>query len=171
MTSLSRHVSAGIVCRSTEICQRFACIDISMWKQSLYPFSWYHDDVIKWKHFPRYWPLVRGIHRSPMNSTHKGQSRGTLMFSMIYVWIKVWVNNREAGDLRRYRAHYDVTVMLNYNLNFWRKQLLMLYIMNNASGEFNYDVLMGTHYQFWRYLFQVNGGYDEANWFTCNVTS
>ena len=22
-----------------------------------------HDDVIKWKHFPRYWPLVRGIHR------------------------------------------------------------------------------------------------------------
>ena len=23
-----------------------------------------HDDVIKWKHFPRYWPFVRGIHRS-----------------------------------------------------------------------------------------------------------
>ena len=21
-----------------------------------------HDDVIKWKHFPRYWPFVRGIH-------------------------------------------------------------------------------------------------------------
>ena len=32
-----------------------------------------HDDVIKWKHFPRYWPLVRGIHRSPVNSPHKGQ--------------------------------------------------------------------------------------------------
>ena len=27
-----------------------------------------HDDVIKWKHFPRYWPFVRGIHRSPVNS-------------------------------------------------------------------------------------------------------
>ena len=26
---------------------------------------WRHDDVIKWKHFPRYWPFVRGIHRSP----------------------------------------------------------------------------------------------------------
>ena len=25
---------------------------------------WIHDDVIKWKHFPRYWPFVRGIHRS-----------------------------------------------------------------------------------------------------------
>ena len=33
----------------------------------------YHDDVIKWKHFPRYWPFVRGIHRSPVNSPHKGQ--------------------------------------------------------------------------------------------------
>ena len=32
-----------------------------------------HDDVIKWKHFPRYWPFVRGIHRSPVNSRHKGQ--------------------------------------------------------------------------------------------------
>ena len=36
-----------------------------------------HDDVIKWKHFPRYWPFVRGIHRSPVNSPHKGQWRGT----------------------------------------------------------------------------------------------
>ena len=24
----------------------------------------YHHDVIKWKHFSRYWPFVRGIHRS-----------------------------------------------------------------------------------------------------------
>ena len=32
-----------------------------------------HYDVIKWKHFPRYWPYVRGIHRSPANSPHKGQ--------------------------------------------------------------------------------------------------
>ena len=58
--------------------------------------------------FPRYWPLVRGIHRSPVNSPHKGQWRGALMFSLICVWINGWVNNREAGDLRRYRAHYDV---------------------------------------------------------------
>ena len=34
-----------------------------------------------------------------------------LMFSLICVWINDWVNNREAGDLRRYRAHYDVIVM------------------------------------------------------------
>ena len=70
-----------------------------------------HDDVIKWKHFPRYWPFVRGIHRSPVNSPHKGQWRRALMFSLICIWIDGWVNNREAGDLRRYHAHYDIIVM------------------------------------------------------------
>ena len=70
-----------------------------------------HDDVIKWTHLPRNWPFVRGIHRSPVNSRHKGQWRGALMFPLICVWINDWVNNREAGDLRRYRAHYDVIAM------------------------------------------------------------
>ena len=71
-----------------------------------------HDDVIKWKHFPRNWPFVREIHRSPVNFPHKGQWRGALMFSLIYAWINDWVNNREAGDLRRQHGHYDVIVML-----------------------------------------------------------
>ena len=70
-----------------------------------------HDDVIKWTHFPRYWPFVRGIHWSPANSRHKGQWRVALMFAFICVWINGGVNNREAGDLRHYRAHYDVSVM------------------------------------------------------------
>ena len=61
--------------------------------------------------FPRYWPVVRGIHRSPVNSPHKGQWRGALMFSFISARINGWVNNGKAGDLRRYRAHYDVIVM------------------------------------------------------------
>ena len=69
------------------------------------------EDVIKRKHFPRYWTFVRGIHRSPVDSPHKGQWRGTLMFSFIYAWTNGWVNNRDAGDLRHHRAHYDVTVM------------------------------------------------------------
>ena len=30
-----------------------------------------HNDVIEWKHFPRYWPFVRGIQRSRVNSPHK----------------------------------------------------------------------------------------------------
>ena len=70
-----------------------------------------HNNVIKWKHFPRYWPFVRGIYRSPVNSPHKGQWRGALMFSLICTWINAWVNNREAGDLRRHCDHYDVIVM------------------------------------------------------------
>ena len=71
-----------------------------------------HDDVIKWKHFPRHWPFVRWIQRSSVNSPHKGQWRGVLMFSLICAWMNDWVNNREAGDLRRHRAHYDVTVVV-----------------------------------------------------------
>ena len=69
-----------------------------------------HDDVIKWKHFPRNWPFVRGIHRSRWIPRKKGQWRGDLMIYLICVWINYWVNNREAGDLRRYRCHYDVNV-------------------------------------------------------------
>ena len=68
--------------------------------------------------FPRYWPFVRGIYLSPVNSPHKGQWRGALMFSLICVWINGWVNNREAGDLRRYRTHYDVIVMF-YTIRYW----------------------------------------------------
>ena len=70
-----------------------------------------HDDVIKWKHFPRYWPFVPGIHRSRWIPLHKGQWRGALIFSMICAWTNDWVNNCEAGDLRRHRGHYDANVM------------------------------------------------------------
>ena len=76
-----------------------------------------NDDVIKWKHFPRYWPLVRGILRSPVNSPHKGQWRRALMFTLICARINGWVNNRDPGDLRCYRPHYDVIVMHNDNMN------------------------------------------------------
>ena len=71
-----------------------------------------HDDIIIWKHFPHYWPFVWGIHHSLVNSPHKGQWCGALMFSLIYAWTNSWTNNRDAGDLRCHRAHYDVTVMI-----------------------------------------------------------
>ena len=79
-----------------------------------------HDDVVKWKHFSRNWPFARGIHRSPVNSPHKGQWRGALISSLICAWINRWVNNREAGDLRRHRAHYDVVVMGNTASQNWQ---------------------------------------------------
>ena len=58
------------------------------------------DDIIKWKHFPRYWSCVRGIHWSLVDSPHKGQWQGALMFSLICAWTNGWTNSREAGDLR-----------------------------------------------------------------------
>ena len=76
----------------------------------------YRDDVIKWKHFLRYWPFVRGFHQSLVNFPHKGQWRAALMFSMICVRINGWVNNRMADDLRRYCVHYDVIVIITRNL-------------------------------------------------------
>ena len=69
-----------------------------------------HEDVINWKHYPGYWPFVIGIHRSPVDSLHKGQCRGALVVSLICAWTNGWPNNRDAGDLRRHRGHYDVTV-------------------------------------------------------------
>ena len=69
-----------------------------------------HDDVIKWKHFPRYLP---GIHRSSVNSPYKGQWRGASMSSLICAGTNGWGNNRDAGGLRRHRAHYDVTLTLS----------------------------------------------------------
>ena len=72
----------------------------------------YHNDVIKWKHFPLYWPYVRGIHWSPMKSPHKDQWLGALMFSLNCAWINGRVDSREAGDLRRHCSHYDVIVMI-----------------------------------------------------------
>ena len=100
-----------------------------------------HDDVIKWKHFPRYWPFVRGIHRWPVNSPHKGQWRGALMFSSIPSWIKGGVNNSEAGDLRRHPVHNDVILMNIANLtpNFvtQRPFLSMTSKMRANTGKCN----------------------------------
>ena len=76
----------------------------------------YHDDIIKWKHFPCYWPFVRGIHRSPVNSPHKGQWHGALMFSLICAWINGSVNTHQVGHLRRHHAHYYVMVMLLFGM-------------------------------------------------------
>ena len=121
-----------------------------------HPCDWYshlcletwHDDFIKWKHFPRYRPFVQGIHWWPVNSPHKGQWRGALMFSLIYVWINDWVNNREVGDLRRYRAHYDVIVMDSFRLNWYA------YIMLPYSSKV-VQFCSSYHSQIHRYLSRV----------------
>ena len=56
-----------------------------------------HDDVIKWKHFPRNWPFVRGIHRSPVTSPHKGQWRRALMFVFFYLRLNKRLSKQSWG--------------------------------------------------------------------------
>ena len=62
-------------------------------------------------------PFVRIIHRSPVNSPNKGLWHRALLSSVICAWKNGWVNNRDAGDLRRHRAHCDVIVMDNFDSN------------------------------------------------------
>ena len=104
----------------TWFCCALFCISVIYWVpvDLCYPYIHIQYDAIKWKHSPRYWPFGRVIHRSPVNSPHKGQWRGALMFALICAWINGWINNHEAGDSRRHRAHYDVIVMC-FGLLHW----------------------------------------------------
>ena len=112
-------------------------------------FFRYHDDIIKWKHFPLNWPFVLGIHRSPVNSPHKGPWCGALMFSLICIWINSWENNREAGDLRCYCAHYDITVMMNipsyqHRNPFWKKTIITVLYLHD--GNFYCDKIQSSYW-------------------------
>ena len=82
-----------------------------------------HDDVVKWKHFPGYCPFGRGIHRSLVNSPHKGQ--WTFMFSLICAWTEGWANNWIAGLLWRHCNDFPLRswlspTRLSYKID-WRR--------------------------------------------------
>ena len=111
-----------------------------------------HDDVIKWKHIPRHWPFVGGIHRPLVNSPHKGQCRRALMFPLICAWINGLANNRDARDLRRHRAHHDVTVISQphqwrYCMDeihcVWTKPHRYWGVFTSRNGEFSVVVWSG----------------------------
>ena len=97
---------------------RSDCRKNFMWKgrcSSCYRNYTRHIPCPWWRHqmetFSALLALCAGNSPVPVNSPHKGQWRGALMFSFIYAWINDWINNREAGDLRRQRGHYDGIVM------------------------------------------------------------
>ena len=92
---------------------------------SLYHQAWWHHQM---ETFSAYWPVGWEIHRSPVNSSHEGQWRGALVFSLICAWTNSWVSNRRATDLRRHRAHYDVTIM-NGHCCIPKLVLFVLYII------------------------------------------
>ena len=99
----------------------------------------HHEDVID---FPRYWPFVRAIHRSSVNSPHKNQWRRALVLSLISAWINDWVNNHEPGDLRRHRSRYDVTVIRSY----WVTVTLWKYCICIEFDEQSDYILLRTRY-------------------------
>ena len=124
----------------TMFCCALLCLVISSlmmgWCDLFIYIYFFHDDTMKWKHFPHHWPSVWGIHRSPVNSPHKGQWHRALMVSLICTWTNSWVNNWDAGDLRCHHAHYDITVMFrNASLS-----LGQLYHCLNASEITMQDV-------------------------------
>ena len=92
------------VCSSGLLQLFMQCSKYTRWQY----FSW-------WRHqtetFSALLAICVGIYRWTANSPHRGQWRGALVLSLICAWINGWVNNREAGDRRRHRAHYDVAVM------------------------------------------------------------
>ena len=96
----------------TYIMAKHNCLHMVQYHTMFYTMWTHHSDVMTWRCFLHYWPFVRGIHQSPVNSPHKGQWCEALMFSLTCAWINVWVKNGLAGDLRRHHAHCDVTVML-----------------------------------------------------------
>ena len=92
-----------------------------------------HDDILKWKSYPCYWPLVRGIHRSPMNSPHKGEWHGALIFSLI--WTNGWANNRDAGQgyetpSRSLWRHCNVMINRERCISLWGTWCIHVYQNN-----------------------------------------
>ena len=101
-----------------------------------------------WRHqmetFSALLALCAGNSSVPVKSPHKGQWRGALMFSLICVWINGWVNNREAGDLRRHLGHYDVIVMDLNNIS-WRATNFYHAILGFSEFSNGIFSICGTH--------------------------
>ena len=121
------------ICRGQLSISKIWYLDLepTLWIAGLLPFSnkpcnlLGDDDVIKWKHFPRYRPFVRGIRRSPANSLAKVSHVELWVFRWSAPWINGWVNNRQAGDL---------------------SSLLFILVLEGLSCEFHTSVLGGSLY-------------------------
>ena len=82
-------------------------------KRNLFPHPW-------WRHQMETFSALLALCERNLPVTggfpSQGQWRGALMFSLICPWTNAWANNRDAGDVKRYRVNYDVTVMFTSNL-------------------------------------------------------
>ena len=114
-----------LTCRHLRYCDSRQLVDVLWRSPSIRPVTWsnsividrhgagrtylweqYHDDVIKWKHFPRSWPFVKGIHWSPVVPLTNDNRFGALIWSLLLDWTNRWINSRVTGDSR----HLDTNV-------------------------------------------------------------
>ena len=91
-----------------------------------------HGDVIKWKHFPRHWPLCGKFTGDRWIPRTKAGDAELWCFLWSAPWINGWVNNSQVGDLRRHCAHYDVIVMFRSVFMLW---LIIHCILINHSSK------------------------------------
>ena len=125
----------------------------SIWEQSGTHFInslWAHNPKLPETHVALTWNMMTssngnifrvtghlcGEFTGPRWIPHTKASDGALMFSLICVWINGWVNNGEAGDLRRYRAHYVVTVMNSAKIDF---NFELISPLRNESLDYTYQ--------------------------------
>ena len=130
---------------------------------------WFHDDVIKWKHFPRYWSFVRGIHRFPVNSPHKGQWCGALIFFLICTRINGWVNKwwdwwfeTPSRPFRRHRNGDSVMIPLTSSVSAPARSVFF-YAHGVASLNFVVGTLSDTAGLMW-FIYAYSLGLLHWHW-------
>ena len=106
-------------------CTVYMCVTRPQWVNAihdsasrvLYIVCWTGSQILTWswcRQMETYSALLTLYEGDPLDSPHKGQWRGALMFSLICAWTNGWANSRDTGDLGCHHALYDVTVMSNH---------------------------------------------------------
>ena len=90
-----------------------------LWDVVIRPCPWYLL-MARWRHEMETCSALLAFCVGNSPGT-KGQWRGTLMLTLSCARIKGWINNREAGDLRRHSAHCDVIVVAHMSTNVFRR--------------------------------------------------
>ena len=130
-----------------------------------------HDDVIKWKHFPLTGPLCGEFTGHRWIPLTKASDAELWCFRWSAPWINSWVNNREAGDLRRHRTHYDAIVMSAFIWHkreciistHWNKVAAILQL--TISDSFSFTKMSEFRFEFLLNLFPSVGLTISYHWF------
>ena len=114
---ITQPVILPVIGRSLYFTDSFTATRSGLWSSLGEQGVYFHNDVIKWKHFPRYYLYgeFTGNRRIPRTKATDVE----LWCVFILAWINGWVNNGEAGDLRHHRTHYDVTVIRQMTVRYW----------------------------------------------------